>query len=356
VTSDTISRKKPFYPINQQLRKFLKHYGREVKINIQYNELLRYVGGIPLYDNRGKDTLWLTVFYSPSEAEQLHKALLEVYALLKTGGEVTEHLSVQRIDFCTFGNSNPFRIRIVNNFNDNFDYFYVKQADASRIYGLELEHILSPNRISYMVHGDTLIEEHIAGIPGDMFIKNNLHDKGLNEIRLAKEFVKFNERCFLRLLGDMRSYNYVIDITPDFEETHYRIRAIDFDQQSYEGRKKIYMPQFFKENLPMVALCMKHINPESLHQYQLEEQTLMAKRIKAARHMIHELLGAMSLDHLSESEKIENLKTELADHYKSDAFLKCRNMGDLVKASLKDMIRRNSAHFKKMANAKKSNF
>lgn len=349
MTSDTISRKKPFYPINNLLHKFLKYYGRDVKINVEYGDLLRYVGGVPLYDRNGKDTLWLTVFYSQSDAEQLHKALLEIYAILKTGGEITEHLSVQRIDFCTFGNSHPFRIRIVNNYNDNFDYFYIKKADASRIYGLELEHILSPNRISYIVHGDTLVEEHIAGIPGDMFIKNNLQDKGLNEIRLAKEFVKFNERCFLRLLGDMRSYNYVIVITPDFEEIHYRIRAIDFDQQSYEGRKKIYMPQFFKENLAMVELCMKHINEESIRQYQLEEQTLMARRIKAAKYMVRDLLEAMSLDPLSEPEKIENLKIELAAHYNSDTFLKCRNMGEIVRASLKEMIRKNSSHFKKMA-------
>ncbi len=353
MTSDTISKKKPFFPISQQLRMYLKRYGRETKINVQYDELIRYVGGFPLYDKYGKDTLWLSVFYAPSEIEQLNSALLEVYALLKTGGEITEHLSVQRIDFCTFGNSKPFRIRIVNNYNDNFDYFYVKQADASRVYGLELEHILSPNRISYIVHGNSLIEEHIAGIPGDMFINNNLGDKDVNETRLAKEFVKFNERCFLRLLGDMRSYNYVIEITPDFEETHYRIRAIDFDQQSYEGRKKIYMPQFFKENLPMVTLCMKYINTESLHQYQLEEQTLMAKRIKSARHMIHDLLSAMSAERLSDPEKVENLKKELATHYNNDTFLKCRNMGDLVRTSLKAMIRRNSAHFKRMALAKK---
>lgn len=182
-----------------------------------------------------------------------------------------------------------------------------------------------------------------------MFIKNNLQDKGLNEIRLAKEFVKFNERCFLRLLGDMRSYNYVIDITPDFEETHYRIRAIDFDQQSYEGRKKIYMPQFFKENVKMVELCMKHINNESLHQYQLEEQTLMARRIKAAKYMVRDLLEAMSIDQLSEPEKIENLKNELAAHYNNKEFLKCKNMGELVRTSLKEMIRKNSSYFKKMA-------
>ncbi len=349
MTSDTISRKKPNYPINFLLRKFLKHYGREVKIHVAYEELIRYQGGVPLYDRNGKDTLWLTVFYSQSDSEHLNKALIEIYALLKTGGEITEHLSVQRIDFCTFGNSHPFRVRIVNNFNDNFDYFYIKRADASRIYGLELEHILSPNRISYLVDRDTLVEEHIAGIPGDMFIKNYLQDKELNEIRLAKEFVKFNERCFLRLLGDMRSYNYVVDITPDFEETHYRIRAIDFDQQSYEGRKKIYMPQFFKENLKIVELCLKHINRETLYQYQLEEQTLMARRIKAAKYMVRDLLEAMMKDELSQPDKIKNLSIELAAHYENKAFLKCKNMGELVKTSLKEMIRKNSTHFKKIA-------
>ena len=50
----------------------------------------------------------------------------------------------------------------------------------------------------------------------------------------------------------MRSYNFVVDITPDIEDFQYRIRAIDFDQQSYEGRKNLYLPQFFKENIPLV--------------------------------------------------------------------------------------------------------
>ena len=49
----------------------------------------------------------------------------------------------------------------------------------------------------------------------------------------------------------MRSYNCVVDITPDIEDYQYRIRAIDFDQQSYEGRKNLYLPQFFKENFSL---------------------------------------------------------------------------------------------------------
>jgi hypothetical protein len=92
---------------------------------------------------------------------------------------------VDRIDFCDFGNSKPFLIRVTNLFNDNSDYFYVKQADASRIYGLELEHILSPNRINYMVKGNTLIEEHIAGVPGDAFLRDYLPDPKLNKVRIA---------------------------------------------------------------------------------------------------------------------------------------------------------------------------
>jgi hypothetical protein len=163
--------------------------------------------------------------YEQHSQQELNLGLTMIYALLKTDGDmsVMEHLYVSRIDYCTFGNSNPFRVQIMNQLNDNYDYFYVKKADASRIYGLELEHILSPSRINYMVNGDTLIEEHIAGIPGDVFIKDYVNRKLSNKVRIAKEFVKFNERCFVRLLGDMRSYNYVIDVTPDFEDEQYRV-------------------------------------------------------------------------------------------------------------------------------------
>ncbi|MFL2834576.1 MAG: hypothetical protein ACJZ9L_00185 [Coraliomargaritaceae bacterium] len=43
-----------------------------------------------------------------------------------------------------------------------------------RVYGLELEELLSPNAINFLIWGDTLIEEHIIGVPGDQFIKEYL--------------------------------------------------------------------------------------------------------------------------------------------------------------------------------------
>ena len=71
----------------------------------------------------------------------------------------------------------------------------------------------------------------------------------VEKLRLSKEFVKFNERCLMRLLGDMRSYNYVIVPTYDFDQVQYRIRAMDFDQQSFEGNIKSLFTSIFQRKL-----------------------------------------------------------------------------------------------------------
>lgn len=331
-----ISKKKEHYPVSSHLRKYLKRHEREIEIPLSYNDLTRYNNSIPLYDPSGKDTLWETIFFQQDDMKEIYHNLKAIYAILKADGDlsVMEHLYIDRVDACTFGNTFPFRVRIVNQINDNFDYFYIKKADASRIYGLELEHLLSPNRMSYIVFKDTLIEEHIPGIPGDQFIKYHLKDPKVNKTRLAKEFVKFTERCFVRLLGDMHSSNFVIDITPDFEEVHYRIRAIDFDQQSYEGRKAVYMPQYFKQNNPIIQIGIEMMTPETVTQYQKEERSLIANRIRASYRTIHSLLNSMRKDTVSKPEYVKSLKKELAEHYDEIAFNQCKSMGDIVAVSL----------------------
>ncbi|MBC3541444.1 hypothetical protein H7U12_17250 [Rufibacter sp. H-1] len=338
---NNISKKKQHYPVTERLQRYLRDYDREAPLAITYQDLLHFTDTYPLYDRWGQDTLWQTVVYDQSQMHEIYEGLTRIYVQLKSGGNesLMEQLSVQRVDYCTFGNSNPFRIRIVNLLNDNYDYFYFKKADASRIYGLELEHVLSPNRINYLVHGASLIEEHIAGIPGDEFIKHYLSRPNLNRVRLAKEFVKFNERCFALLLGDMRSYNYVVVVTPDFEEEQYRVRPIDFDQQSYEGRKTMYLPQFFKDNNPIVALCTQLLHPETMKQYQNEERTLLFRRIRAARYRLKDLVDCMRKDTISSQEKVTQLREELARHHKVEEFRHCHSMGDLVRLQLKLMVR-----------------
>ena len=335
-----ISKKKIFYPINETLMHYLEQYDRTFKSPLHYDDLLRFTDQYPILDKDGKDTLWEGVLYNPHEMEEIHENLKKIYQRLRSDGneEATSHLFVDSIDFCTFGNSHPFRIKIKNQFNDNHDYFYVKKADASRIYGLELEYLLSPNRIYFLVDKNTLIEEHISGIPGDAFLEKYMDEKQ-NKIRLAKEFVKFNERCFLRLLGDMRSYNFVIVLTPDFDQMQYRIRSIDFDQQCYEGRMNLYKPQFFRENLEYVKLVTENLDPSSIRQYQHEERALMAKRMLVGKKRLSKLMNAIKEDAIAPPEKIENLRKEVHQFLRDNNLKYCETMGEIVEAVLNFTLR-----------------
>jgi hypothetical protein len=329
--------KKPIFPISDRLRKYLITTNREVEVPITYPDLQHPNSTVTLFDKHGEDTLWETMIYSESSRQFIHEGLRKVYAQLKVGGDtsVIDHLYIDRVDYCLYANTHPFRIRIVNKVNDLFDYFYIKRADASRVYGMELEHLLSPNKINYLTKGDTFIEEHIQGIPGDTFTQHYLlENHSFNPLRIAKEFVKFNERSLVQLLGDMRGDNFVAEIIPDFDELYFRLRAIDFDQQCYEGSLRIYMPQFFKENNPIINLGFKTMSPVLELQYQKEERMRLFNRVKAAMWQLNFLLEAMSRDELSKPENANQLKHELADLYGDNKFLFCNSMGEIVQTSI----------------------
>jgi hypothetical protein len=330
------SRKKIPYPVDAALRRYLENYARSYPLPVDYEGLRRFAENFPLYDKEGRDTLWRVVSYPSHELRELALGLREIYARLRAAGDmsVVEHLTVDRIDFCEFGNSQPFRVRIVNRLNDNQDYFYIKKADASRVYGLELEHLLSPNRLHFFVWDGTLVEEHVVGIPGDQFMRHHLQDPGFKEVRIAKEFVKFNERCFIRLLGDMRSYNFVVDATPDFEEVQYRIRPMDFDQQSYDGRRSFYLPQYFKENNALIHFGIKHMDFKSMRQYQREERALLGLRMRSEQARLGALLDAMCQQPLAPHDKIVQLRTALADHHGTPEFNDCQTMGGILRLNL----------------------
>jgi hypothetical protein len=331
-----ISKKKQVYPVRDALREYLRASERHADLPVRYEDLTRYGDTTPVYDKHGRDTLWETVLYPPSERRHIHQALVETYAELKVKGDarLMRHLATDRIDVCSYGNTQPFRARIVNRVNENFDYIYIKRADASRLYGLELEHLLSPNRIEFLIDGETIVEEHIVGIPGDVFCRDYLSDAHLDGVRLAKEFVKFNERCFARLLGDMHAGNYVVTVIPDFDETQYRLRAIDFDQQSHEGRYRVYMPQYYRENNPIIEMGIKCMTPESVRQYQQEERTLLVHRARTEEARLQSLLTVMSADRIAPLENVSLLAEGLAGHYDDPSFAPLQSMGALVRRSI----------------------
>jgi hypothetical protein len=289
-----------------------------------------------VYDKNDNDTFWVRVYYSDSERREIEFSLKKIYTQLHSDGNESgiPYLNVDAIDYCTFGNSKPFRIKIRNILNDNFTYYYIKKTDASRIFGLEFEHMLSPYNLNFLVNENTLIEEHIAGIPGDTFMKEFLPQcNDAEKAQIAKEYVKFNERSMIRLLGDMRAYNYVVVPTHDFDQVVYKIRPIDFDQQSFEGRLSVYRPQFFKENGPIMDVVRTKLTHDSINQYKIEERSIVARRIISSGNRINKLVKTMQLELLTLPQNLERLRNEIYKFTQDKAFLNSNSMGDIMKAS-----------------------
>lgn len=341
-----ISKKKLVYPVLPEFRGYLKRYNRIKHLPIEYHDLERSEDMYPILDKYGKDTLWCTVLYSQFDMEEIYQGLKEIYSMLKAGDSqvIAKFLTVECVDCCVFGNSKPYRVKIKNTINDNHDYFYIKKSDASRVYGLELEQLLSPNMINFLIHNDTLVEEHIVGIPGDVYLEK-YNDEEQDLIRLGKEFVKFNERCFLRLLGDQRAYNFLVVQTPDFDKMQYRIRSIDFDQQCYEGNIRMYKPQYFKENIAFVRNVLDYLDETAIEQYRIEERALMAKRVIAEGVRISKLIEIMKKEPLSLQSKIDELKESLYQETRDKKFLDCQTMGDIMEIGIRYLLR-NYKHVK----------
>jgi hypothetical protein len=137
----------------------------------------------------------------------------------------------------------------------------------------------------------------------------------------------------------MRSYNYVIVPTHDFDQVQFRIRAIDFDQQSYEGRVKVYMPQFLKENGKFVEMVHNNLREESIQQYKIEERSAISKRIIRVQDRINFLLECMSEDEISSEEKVKRLRKDLFDYTKDKRFKTCKNMGAILRVAFDFVVR-----------------
>ena len=73
-------------------------------------------------------------------------------------------------------------------------------------------------------------------------------------------------------------------------------------------------------------------------QYQKEERALIATRLTSSPKEITDILNSMEKDVLSKDSNIESLKNELARHYNNPAFLRCKNMGAILRMSLNQLI------------------
>lgn len=322
---------KEAYPVSTVLQHYLKQYKKDTALPIAYKELLHYEYTNAIKDGNGKHTHWERVVYNEKLLAGLKKKLLLLYRQLKneTG------IGIGSIDFCEYANSMPFRINIITK-NNKQDFFYIKSADASRIYGLLLEQLLTDNHINFLYHQNTLVEEHIEGVPGDDFLETiSILNKSEMQL-LAESFIRFNESCFARLLGDMRSYNFVV-VKNDTAINPFTIKAIDFDQQCYEGKLNLYLPQFYKENYGFVQLATTLLGEEQIEAKRKNERQHIAQLITKNHEALTPLLAIMKKEELSETYKMVSLRKELNEYYCTQHFSNCKTMGCLVQQQLQQL-------------------
>ena len=107
-----IQKKKPAFKVNDIFLNYLKKYNRLEDISIDYDDLMRYVGSVDVLDTHDNHTLWQRVYYSDSDTNELNENLKKIYNILLSDGSNTNtsDLNVDAVDYCTFGNSNPFKL------------------------------------------------------------------------------------------------------------------------------------------------------------------------------------------------------------------------------------------------------
>jgi hypothetical protein len=325
---------KETYPVLPPLQQYLQQYQRDIELPLAYTDLLHYRYTDSIKDEDGRHTHWENVVYEKALQETLSQKTLEVYSLLKNIN--TNDFTVTAIDFCEFANSMPFRITVANNRSGVQDCFYIKAADTNRVFGLELEHLLSPNRTNFLYHNHTLVEEHIEGIPGDLFLQSAADISPQQQSALAEAFIRFNENCFARLLGDMRSYNFVVTAHP---EKNYQllIRAIDFDQQSYEGNMHLYLPQFYKENYGYVQMALNLLGQDEIEKIRENERLQLSATVQRNSLRLQHLFAAMAMQEISENYKVLRLRQELGEYHGTTRFSTLTTMGRLVQQQVQQV-------------------
>ena len=119
-----------------------------------------------------------------------------------------------------------------------------------------------------------------------------------------------------------------------------KIRAIDFDQQCYEGKFMVYQPFVFKENTQFVNLVREKLGQRSIEQYRNEERALLAKRIITSKKRLYRLLKVMAHDNISNLHNIKLLRNEIYKYTSDVKFKRSTSMGEIVRAAL-DFVKRN---------------
>ena len=82
----------------------------------------------------------------------------------------------------------------------------------------------------------------------------------------------------------------------------------------------------------------KHLHPEVIKQYQVEERALVTRRMGGEWQRLRDLEMSVMNDVFSSPEKIAQLAEDLSRHHGDQGFLECKTMGALVERQLHKFV------------------
>jgi len=248
-----------------------------------------------------------------------------------------EIVSIERIDYA---DKKPLR------FNVQFPgkvrrFFFAKpfnSEDVGRIFGLELEHLLSPYKFDYSVGGQAIYEDGIEGMEArDFLFASGI--KTASDPAFLEELVRLDYRCQTMLVGDMHSYNYLVTAIRDANGSSFKIRAIDFDQLfsvRYDINRRDLDTSVFREPQVPKKEAIKILGKERYNSIVSLERECMRKRFIESQSRICDLTKIIGYsEHCNKD--FEKLAKQLALFHKDNAFLdesKVSNAGELLRLHL----------------------
>jgi hypothetical protein len=137
---------------------------------------------------------------------------------------IFSEMEIDSIEEISYADTKPLKVTV--EFSGRLErVFYAKPFDERRLFGLELENLLSPYKYTYSVGDGAIYEDEIHGIEAMEIDGETENDKNYLE-----EVVGLDYRCYVMLLGDMHDQNYIVSKNKAGEDLRYIVRPIDFDK------------------------------------------------------------------------------------------------------------------------------
>jgi len=222
-----------------------------------------------------------------------------------------------------YGRTCPLRVKVF--FSNDFEKtFYAKILDEKRLFGIELENMLSPYKYEYSASGGGIYEDEVPGIEQSRINSDTKRDNAYLE-----ELAKLDYRAFVMLLGDLNPnenpHNCLVTKEFSGDSYTYNVRPIDFDG--------LFEIKDFQRDLVLSGRreeAANSIGKDRYHILRSFEKESMRKKYCQYYERINELLDIVGSSDTCNRE-VRRLGGLLDEYYRDQNadFKNSKNMGDL---------------------------